>query len=100
MAGFLASLDKPVPAVAATPLPDRAPLQWGTDHVCRILGKTGVIGIDTETTIARAHDRILCTVQVTHEDGERAMCQVFGKPREVNADLGRGPSFPCHPGRP
>ena len=37
----------------------------------------GLCAIDLETTVARARDREVCTIQVTHESGEEAFAYVY-----------------------
>lgn len=52
-------------------------IERGIDAIRAILQTPGVVGFDVETTIAKARDREVCTIQVAHADGRVAIEQVW-----------------------
>jgi DNA polymerase I-like protein with 3'-5' exonuclease and polymerase domains len=53
--------------------------------VLAILATPGDIGIDCETTVSRAIERDICTLQVSHIDGRKACIYLYNQPDLIQA---------------
>lgn len=60
------------------------PISDSIDLALEILATPGIIGIDCETTIRRAIDRQICTLQVAHEDMRKAAVYIYDQPEKIS----------------